>query len=165
MSTEVNCGQVRGPVQFTFARSVDPVLPSEISITRMAVTNAKDAANERTMGRKFIVPYGLYRMEGFISVPLAEKCGFSEQDAEILWQALTEMFEHDHSAARGKMGTRKLYVFKHDKRLGNAPAQKLFDLVQCRRLDPETPPRSFSDYAVSVRAAGIQEGVALIEIV
>lgn len=163
MSTEVNCGQVRGPVQFTFARSADPVVPSEISITRMAVTNARDAANERTMGRKFIVPYGLYRMEGFISAPLAEKCGFTEEDAALLWQALTEMFEHDHSAARGKMGTRKLYVFKHDKRLGNAPAQKLFDLVQCRRVDADTPPRSFADYAVSVREADLPEGVELIE--
>lgn len=163
MSTEVNCGQVRGPVQFTFARSEDPVVPAEISITRMAVTNAKDVANERTMGRKHIVPYGLYRMEGFISAPLAEKSGFSEGDADILWQALTEMFEHDHSAARGKMGTRKLYVFKHDKRLGNAPAQKLFDLVTCRRLNEETPPRSFADYEVSVNESGLPEGVQLIE--
>ncbi|MBD5418192.1 MAG: type I-C CRISPR-associated protein Cas7/Csd2 [Desulfovibrio sp.] len=163
MSTEVNCGQVRGPVQFTFARSEDPVVPAEISITRMAVTNAKDVDKERTIGRKHIVPYGLYRMEGFISAPLAEKCGFTEGDAEILWQALTEMFEHDHSAARGKMGTRKLYVFKHAKRLGNAPAQKLFDLVQCRRLDEETPPRSFADYEVTVDEAALPEGVELIE--
>ena len=138
-------------------------MPSEISITRMAVTNAKDAANERTMGRKFIVPYGLYRMEGFISAPLAEKCGFTEEDAALLWQALTEMFEHDHSAARGKMGTRKLYVFRHDKRLGNAPAQKLFDLVECRRVDADTPPRSFADYEVSVKKADLPAGVELIE--
>ena len=163
MSTEVNCGQVRGPVQFTFARSADPVVPTEISITRMAVTNAKDAANERTMGRKFIVPYGLYRMEGFISAPLAEKCGFTEEDAALLWQALTEMFEHDHSAARGKMGTRRLFVFRHDKRLGNAPAQKLFDLVECRRVDAATPPRSFADYEVSVNKADLPAGVELIE--
>ena len=162
MSTEVNCGQVRGPVQFTFARSADPVVPSEISITRMAVTNAKDAANERTMGRKFIVPYGLYRMEGFISAPLAEKCGFSEEDADLLWQALAEMFEHDHSAARGKMGTRKLYVFRHGKRMGNAPAQKLFDLVRCRRRHPETPPRSFADYEVALEGE-LPAGVEVME--
>ncbi|MBD5538696.1 MAG: type I-C CRISPR-associated protein Cas7/Csd2 [Desulfovibrio sp.] len=165
MSTKVDCGQVRGPVQFTFARSEDPVVPAEISITRMAVTRQEEAekGNDRTMGRKHIVPYGLYRMEGFISAPLAEKSGFTEGDAEILWRALAEMFEHDHSAARGKMGTRKLYVFRHDKRLGNAPAQKLFDLVRCRRPEPDTPPRSFADYEVTVNKAGLPEGVELIE--
>ena len=162
MSTGVNCGQVRGPVQFTFGRSADPVVPAEISITRMAVTNAKDAANERTMGRKFIVPYGLSRMEGFISAPLAENSGFSEEDAALLWEALTDMFEHDHSAARGKMGTRKLYVFRHDKRMGNAPAQKLFDLVRCRRRDPETPARSFADYEVTLEGE-VPAGVEVME--
>lgn len=145
MSTEVNCGQVRGPVQFTFARSEEAIVPAEVSITRMAVTNMKDRDNERTMGRKFIVPYGLYRVEGFISAPLAEKTGFSEADVEQLWESLINMFEHDHSAARGKMSSRKLFVFKHEKRMGNAPAQTLFDLVQCQRVT-EGPARSFADY-------------------
>ena len=145
MSTEVNCGQVRGPVQFTFARSEEAIVPAEVSITRMAVTNMKDRDNERTMGRKFIVPYGLYRGEGFISAPLAEKTGFSEADVELLWESLINMFEHDHSAARGKMSSRKLFVFKHEKRMGNAPAQTLFDLVQCQRVT-EGPARSFADY-------------------
>ena len=145
MSTEVNCGQVRGPVQFTFARSEEAIVPAEVSITRMAVTNMKERDNERTMGRKFIVPYGLYRVEGFISAPLAEKTGFSEADVELLWESLINMFEHDHSAARGKMSSRKLFVFKHEKRMGNAPAQTLFDLVQCQRVT-EGPARSFADY-------------------
>lgn len=159
MSTEVNCGQVRGPVQLTFARSEDPVVPSEVSITRMAVTNEKDLEKERTMGRKFIVPYGLYRVEGFISAPLAGKTGFSENDVELLWEALINMFEHDHSAARGKMSSRKLFVFNHEKRMGNAPAQKLFDLVQCTRVT-EGPARSFADYAV-VLQEGCPEGVTV----
>ena len=145
MSTEVNCGQVRGPVQFTFARSEEAIVPAEVSITRMAVTNMKDRDNERTMGRKFIVPYGLYRVEGFISAPLAVQTGFSEADVELLWESLINMFEHDHSAARGKMSSRKLFVFKHEKRMGNAPAQTLFDLVQCQRVT-EGPARSFADY-------------------
>lgn len=161
MSTEVNCGQVRGPVQLTFARSEEPVVPSEVSITRMAVTNEKDLEKERTMGRKFIVPYGLYRVEGFISAPLAEKSGFSEEDVELLWEALINMFEHDHSAARGKMSSRKLFVFKHEKRMGNAPAQKLFDLVRCRRVT-EGPARAFTDYEVVLRE-GCPEGVTAEE--
>ena len=145
MSTEVNCGQVRGPVQFTFARSEEAIVPAEVNITRMAVTNMKDRDKERTMGRKFIGPYGLYRVEGFISAPLAEKTGFSKADVELLWESLINMFEHDHSAARGKMSSRKLFVFKHEKRMGNAPAQTLFDLVQCQRVT-EGPARSFADY-------------------
>ena len=161
MSTEVNCGQVRGPVQFTFARSEEPIVPSEVSITRMAVTNEKDRSNERTMGRKFIVPYGLYRMEWFISVPLAEKSGFSEEDLELLWEALVNMFEHDHSAARGKMSSRKLFVFKHEKRMGNAPAQKLFDLVRCRRTS-EGAARDFTDYEITLQD-GCPEGVTVEE--
>lgn len=162
MSTEVNCGQVRGPVQFTFARSEEPVVPAEVSITRMAVTNVKDLEKERTMGRKFIVPYGLYRVEGFISAPLAEKTGFSEMDLVLLKEALINMFEHDHSAARGKMATRKLFVFQHEKRMGNAPAQKLFDMVQCRRVT-EGPARAFADYAVSL-AGECPEGVTVEEL-
>ncbi|MBQ9407277.1 MAG: type I-C CRISPR-associated protein Cas7/Csd2 [Desulfovibrio sp.] len=161
MSTEVNCGQVRGPVQFTFARSEDPIVPSEISITRMAVTNVKDLEKERTMGRKFIVPYGLYRMEGFISAPLAEKSGFSEEDVELLWEALGNMFEHDHSAARPKMSSRKLFVFSHEKRMGNAPAQTLFDLIQCRRVT-EGPARSFADYEIVLQDK-CPDGVTKIE--
>lgn len=163
MATEVNCGQVRGPVQLTFARSVDPVVPAEVSITRMAVTNEKDANNERTMGRKFIVPYGLYRAEGFISVPLAEKTGFSDDDLALLWEALINMFEHDRSAARGKMASRKLFVFRHEKRMGNAPAHKLFDLVRCRRVN-EGPARSFADYAVSLEGP-CPDGVTVEELV
>lgn len=150
MSTDINCGQVRGPVQFTFARSEEPVVPSEISITRMAVTNIKDLEKERTMGRKFIVPYGLYRMEGFVSAPLAEKTGFSEDDMSLLCEALINMFENDRSAARGKMSSRKLIVFRHEKRMGNAPAQALFDLVRCRRIT-EGPARAFTDYAIDVQ--------------
>ena len=159
MSTEVNCGQVRGPVQLTFARSEESIVPSEVSITRMAVTNEKDRENERTMGRKFIVPYGLYRAEGFISAPLAEKTGFSEDDAELLWEALISMFEHDHSAARGKMSSRKLVVFRHEKRMGNAPAQMLFDLVRCSRVT-EGPARSFADYRIEV-SSETPEGVSV----
>ena len=161
MSTEVNCGQVRGPVQLTFARSVEPVVPAEVSITRMAVTNEEDLEKERTMGRKFIVPYGLYRAEGFVSVPLAEKTGFSDTDLNLLWEALINMFEHDHSAARGKMGSRKLFVFRHDKRMGNAPAQKLFDMVRCRRVT-EGPARGFADYAVTLEGA-CPDGVSVEE--
>lgn len=163
MATEVNCGQVRGPVQLTFARSVEPVVPAEVSITRMAVTNEKDANNERTMGRKFIVPYGLYRAEGFISVPLAEKTGFSDDDLALLWDALINMFEHDRSAARGKMASRKLFVFRHEKRMGNAPAHKLFDLVHCRRMN-EGPARSFADYAVTLEGP-CPDGVTVEELV
>lgn len=157
MTTEVNTGQVRGPVQICFARSVEPVMPMEVSITRMAVTNEKDFEKERTMGRKFIVPYGLYRVEGFVSAPLAEKTGFTEQDAQLLWEALCNMFENDHSAARGKMSTRKLIVFKHDSRMGNAPAHSLFDRVHCARVDSGSaaPARAFADYAIHVDTQGL----------
>lgn len=151
MSTEVNTGIVRGPVQIAFARSIDPVFPQEISITRMAVTNEKDVEKERTMGRKHIIPYGLYRAHGFISAALAEKTGFTEEDLEILWKSLTEMFEHDHSAARGEMATQKLIIFKHADKLGNAPSHKLFDLVKINRanVDEASPARSFNDYVVA----------------
>lgn len=163
MTTEVNCGQVRGPVQFAFANSIDPIVPSEISITRMAVTNEKDLEKERTMGRKFIVPYALYRAEGFVSPHLAmgdKGTGFSEDDLELLWQALMNMFEYDHSAARGKMASRKLVVFKHDSALGAAPAHTLFDLVDVQRAeDAEGPARAFSDYTVTVNQANVPSGV------
>ena len=163
MSTEINCGQVQGPVQFTFARSQEAIVPSEICITRMAVAKKNDKAVDqgRTMGRKFIVPYGLYRMEGFISAPLAEKTDFTEEDLELLWEALANMFEHDHSAARGKMCARKLFVFKHEKRLGNAPAQKLFDMVQCRRVTDGVA-RSFADYDISL-SGNCPDGVTVEE--
>lgn len=142
-------GQVRGPVQLAFARSIDPIVTLEHSITRMAVTNEKDLEKERTMGRKFTVPYGLYVAHGFISSFLAKQTHFSDTDLELLWEALVSMFEHDRSAARGEMATRGLYVFKHDSELGNAPAHKLFDLIQVKRSNGGNgPPRSFSDYSV-----------------
>lgn len=163
MTTEVNCGQVRGPVQLSFARSLDPIVPQEITITRMAVTNEKDAEKEKTMGRKHIVPYALYRLEGYISAPLAEKTDFSEADLAVFWEALLNMFEHDHSAARGRMASRKLVVFEHDSKLGNAPAHKLFDLVTAARVDGNKPPRAFSDYCIAVNYAAKPEGVTIIE--
>lgn len=151
MTTEVNCGQVRGPIQLAFAKSVEPIVPQEVSITRMAVTNEKDLEKERTMGRKHIVPYGLYVAHGFISAPLAEKTGFTEDDLQLLWNALINMFEHDRSAARGMMSSRKLFVFKHENKLGNAPAHQLFDLVDIKRVEgSQGPARSFKDYAVTV---------------
>ncbi|MBW2092633.1 MAG: type I-C CRISPR-associated protein Cas7/Csd2 [Deltaproteobacteria bacterium] len=160
MSTEVNCGQVRGPVQLNFARSVEPITPMEVSITRMAVTNEKDLEKERTMGNKHIVPYGLYRGEGYISAHLAQKTGFTQDDLELLWEALKNMFEHDHSAARGKMNARKLIVFKHDSLLGNAPAHRLFDLVRIERAtDENKPARSFMDYQIFIDQANLPGGV------
>ncbi len=162
MTTEVNCGQVRGPVQLAFAKSVEPIIPQEVSITRMAVTNEKDLEKERTMGRKHIVPYGLYVAHGFVSAPLAEKTGFSDDDLNLLWDALMNMFEHDRSAARGLMSSRKLIVFKHDNKLGNAPAHKLFELVQVRRAQNSSgPARSFADYTVTVGPA--PAGVEIIK--
>jgi CRISPR-associated protein Csd2 len=168
MTTEVNSGQVRGPVQLAFAKSIDPVIPLEISITRMAVTNEKDLEKERTMGRKSIVPYGLYRVHGFISAKLAEKTGYSEADLEKMWQALQMMFEHDHSAARGEMVARKLIVFKHKDALGNMPSHKLFERVTVGRINGEsgTPASSFDDYQVAINGDGLeQNGVTVEEIV
>ncbi len=164
MTTEINCGQVKGPVQLTFAKSIDPVVPLEITITRMAVTNEKDLEKERTIGRKHIIPYGLYRMEGFISAYLANQTGFSEYDLELLWEALTNMFDHDRSAARGKMTARKLFIFKHNSMLGNAPAHKLFALVRCnRKSESEKPIRSFDDYDIILNKEKIPEGISVIE--
>ncbi|MET0051624.1 MAG: type I-C CRISPR-associated protein Cas7/Csd2, partial [Candidatus Thiodiazotropha sp.] len=159
MTTEVNSGQVRGPVQLAFAKSIDPIIPLEVSITRMAVTNEKDLEKERTMGRKSIVPYGLYRVHGFISAKLAEKTGFSESDLEKLWQALQMMFEHDHSAARGEMVARKLVVFKHKDALGNMPSHKLFDRVTIERVkgEPGTPAGGFDDYRIAIDSNGLAE--------
>jgi CRISPR-associated protein Csd2 len=165
MTTEINAGQVRGPIQMAFATSVDPVVPLEVSITRMAVTNEKDLEKERTMGRKHIIPYGLYRAHGFISAKLAERTGFSDADLELLWRALANMFEHDRSAARGEMAARRLIVFKHECAMGNAPAHKLFDLVKAERLEGEadTPARSFADYRISVDAESVPVGVSVRE--
>lgn len=166
MTTEVNCGQVRGPVQINFARSIEPIVPLEISITRMAVTNERDQDKERTMGRKHVIPYALYRAEGYVSAKLAEQTGFSDEDLGLLWDALTNMFDHDHSAARGKMNARGLYIFKHDCPLGKAPAHKLFALVTVDRAgDGEKPARAFFDYAVTVRRGGLPPGVALLEVI
>mgnify|MGYP002732330082 CR=1 FL=1 len=154
---DYKCGQVRGPVQLCFGRSVDAVLPQEITITRMAVTNVKekdagDDTKKRTMGRKYSIPYALYRMEGFVSPAYAEKTGFDEKDLALLWEALLNMFELDHSAARGRMATRKLYVFEHESKLGNAPSYALFDAVHAAALDPDKPARRFEDYQIAVDA-------------
>ena len=148
----LNCGQVRGPVQLGFARSIDPILPQEVTITRIAITTEADAEKKGTeMGRKYIVPYGLYRAEGYVSANLARKVtGFSEEDLQLLWQAILNMFENDHSAARGKMAVRELIVFKHESELGNAPAYKLFDAVQVARREDVDVPRRYGDYIVTV---------------
>ena len=164
MTTGVNCGQVRGPVQLNFARSIDPIVQQEVTITRMAVTSEKDAEEkDREMGRKHIVPYALYRAEGFVSAFLAKKTDFNEDDLSLLWDALINMFDHDRSAARGKMAARKLFVFKHESPLGNAPAYKLFDLVTIVRKDLGRPARAFTDYAVTVDQINLPEGVEMAE--
>ena len=167
MSTGVNCGQVRGPVQMTFARSINPIISQEHSITRMAVTTIKEAEKQsgdnRTMGRKFTVPYGLYRCHGFISAYLAQQTGFSEDDLELLLQALENMFEHDRSAARGEMTTRGLYVFKHNNKLGNAPAHHLFERITVALKDDSKPPREFNNYQISTDAQNLPAGVELIQ--
>lgn len=166
MSTGINCGQVRGPVQLTFARSIDPIVALEHSITRMAVATEAEAEKQqgdnRTMGRKHTVPYGIYMAHGFISSFLAKQTGFGEDDLELLWQALENMFEHDRSAARGEMSTRGLYVFKHASELGNAHAHALFDRVSVQRKPDVDVARNFSDYEVSVDEAGLPAGITLI---
>jgi CRISPR-associated protein Csd2 len=168
MSTGINCGQVRGPIQLTFARSVDPIVALEHSITRMAVATEaeaeKQSGDNRTMGRKFTVPYGLYAAHGFVSSFLAKQTGFDENDLELLWQSLAQMFEHDRSAARGEMSTRGLYVFKHDSELGNAPAHSLFELIHIKK-NSEEPAREFSDYTVTVDEAKLPTGVKLQRLV
>jgi CRISPR-associated protein Csd2 len=187
MSTGINCGQVKGPVQMTFATSVEPIMPLEISITRMAATNeaerkqkaegddSSERTDNRTMGRKHIVPYGLYVAHGFISAKFAERTGFSEDDLELLFEALATMLEHDRSAARGEMATRKLIVFKHDNALGNAPAHQLFDRVKIgrnvdgqfrtidARLDNLPPARAFADYVVAIDRDNLPVGVEIME--
>lgn len=188
MSTGINAGQVRGPVQLTFANSIEPVMPQEISITRMAATNEAekkqrteggDEGNERvdnrTMGRKHIIPYALYRAHGFISAKLAERTGFSDGDLDLFFEALTAMFEHDRSAARGEMATRRLIVFKHENSMGNAPAHALFDRVAIgrnidgefraidSRIDNYPPARAFSDYSVTIDRENLPAGIDIIE--
>lgn len=156
----LNCGQVRGPVQLTFARSIDPVVPQEVTITRVAITTEADAEKKGTeMGRKHIIPYALYRAEGFVSANLARKStGFSEEDLELLWQAILNMFENDHSAARGKMAVRDLIIFRHDSELGNAPSYKLFDAVSVEKKEGVDLPRSYKDYQIRV-SDNLPEGV------
>jgi CRISPR-associated protein Csd2 len=188
MSTGINCGQVRGPVQITFAQSAEPIVPQEISITRMAATNeaekkqraegseeGNDRVDNRTMGRKYIVPYGLYRAHGFISAKLAERTGFSDQDLDVLREAVAGMFEQDHSAARGEMACRRAVAFRHSGPLGNAPAHVLFERVRVgrnidgefrsinRRLDNYPPAREFSDYRIEVDRENLPEGVEVID--
>ena len=168
MMTGKNAGQVRGPVQLTFARSVDQIVPLEHSITRMAVTTPAEAEKQqgdnRTMGRKFTVPYALYRCHGFVSAPLADKTGFSDADLTLFWDALANMFEHDRSAARGQMAARKLIVFKHDSRMGMAHAHQLFDLVQVSRSgDLDKPPRAFSDYRIDFDKTKVPAGIFVDE--
>ncbi|QIK41521.1 type I-C CRISPR-associated protein Cas7/Csd2 [Pontivivens nitratireducens] len=176
MTTEVNAGQVRGPVQLTFAKSAEPIMPLEVSITRSSVTNVKDADKERTMGRKHVVPYGLYRAHGFINANLARRTGFSEDDLVLLWASFRDMFEHDRSAARGMMAARRLIAFRHDSALGNAQAHKLFDRVTVHRAhEGSTLPvgdggthnwpvaRAFTDYAIRLDDADLPEGIEIIE--
>lgn len=157
----LNCGQVRGPVQIGFARSIDPIISQEVTITRVAITTEKDAENKSTeMGRKSIVPYGLYRAEGFVSANLARKVtGFTEEDLDLLWEAIINMFENDHSAARGKMAVRELIVFKHSKELGDCPAYKLFDAVEVKRNPDVEYPRKYQDYTVQIHQENIPETV------
>jgi CRISPR-associated protein Csd2 len=163
MTTDVNCGQVRGPVQLTFAKSQDPIFQQEVTITRQAVTNIKDADKEKTMGKKQIVPYGLYRAEGYVSAHLAKKVtGFSEDDLNLLWESLVNMFEHDHSASRGKLSAKKLIVFKHDSELGCCQSHILFDKVKVEKIPKDLPPRSFRDYKVTIDKS-VPKGVEIIE--
>lgn len=168
MSTGKNAGQVRGPIQFTFARSIDTIATAEHSITRMAVATEKEAEKQNgdnlTMGRKATVPYGLYVCHGFISASLAKQTGFSEEDLELFFEALKNMFDVDRSAARGLMSAQKLIVFRHDSVLGNAPANKLFDLVKIKK-NTEAAPRSFSDYVVSIDKDSVPNGVTVEELI
>lgn len=172
MKAALNCGQVRGPVQLGFARSVEPVVPQEVTITRVAITTEADAEKKGTeMGRKHIIPYGLYRAEGYVSANLARKVtGFSEEDLALLWEAIINMFEHDHSASRGKMAVRELIVFKHASELGNAPSYKLFDTVTVARKqngtqDEHIPARCYADYEVHIDEAAIPEHVTCMRMI
>ncbi len=164
MSTgDKGAGQVRGPIQITFSRSVEPVVISEHSITRMAVTNEKDVDKERTMGRKFTIPYGLYRAHGFVSPHLAGQTGFTQEDLNVFWDALLEMFELDHSAARGMMSARKLVIFEHKTALGSAPAHELFERVMCERVT-DGPAREFKDYKITIDGEEIKEPKTIVNV-
>lgn len=165
VKASLNCGQVRGPVQLGFARSIDPIVTQEVTITRVAITTEEDSAKKSTeMGRKYIVPYALYRVDGYISANLARKVtGFSEDDLALLWKAIINMFEYDRSAARGNMAVRKLIVFKHNSELGNAPAYKLFDTIKVSRKPEVIAPRNYSDYEVKVELAQLPEGITCTE--
>lgn len=167
MTTEKNAGQVRGPVQIAFSRSVEPIVSLEQSITRMAVTTQKESdaqsGGNRTMGRKEIIPYALYEAHGFISPQLAAQTGFSDDDLQLLWQALQTMFEHDRSAARGEMSSRKLIVFEHESPLGNAPAHKLFERLNVKRIDESKPARKYADYAVKLVSDNLPTGIKIHE--
>lgn len=167
MTTGENAGQVRGPIQFTFARSVSPIVSFEHSITRMAVTDKKDESktgDNRTMGRKSTVPYGLYLSHGFISANLAKQTGFNESDLQLFWDALRNMFDNDRSASRGLMSARRVIVFKHDSELGNAPANVLFDRVKITLKDPACPPRSFNDYQITIDKDNLPNGITVLEL-
>lgn len=161
VKASLNCGQVRGPVQLGFARSIDPIISQEVTITRVAITTETAAENKKTeMGRKTIVPYGLYRVEGYVSANLARKTtGFSEEDLALLWDAIINMFENDHSAARGKMAVRELIVFKHSKELGDCPAYKLFEAVEVKKKDEVIYPRKYQDYTVTLHEEEIPDSV------
>ncbi len=161
MTTKINCGQVRGPVQFTFARSMDPIIAQEVTITRQAVTQ-EGQTKDREMGRKHIIPYALYRMNGYVSAHLAQKTGFSDDDLQLLWEALLNMFEHDRSASRGQMSVRKLVIFEHQSALGNAPAHTLFSRVKVERVT-DNPPRQAEDYLITVNRDNLPEGISIIE--
>ena len=165
VKASLNCGQVRGPVQFGFARSIDPIVSQEVTITRVAITTEDDSAKKSTeMGRKYIVPYALYRVDGYISANLARKVtGFNEKDLALLWQAIINMFEYDRSAARGNMAVRNLIVFKHDSELGNAPAYKLFETIKVTKKSDVVAPRNYSDYEVEIAKDKLPEGITCIE--
>lgn len=167
LSTGDNCGQVRGPAQMNFSRSIDPISFQEVTLMRQTVTRIEDIEKKRAIGRRYIIPYALYRVEGYISAKLANDTtkgtGFSEEDLALLWESLVNMFEHDRAAVRGKMATQKLIVFKHDTALGNAPAHRLFDLVKVSKRKDVNPPRSYKDYQVEVDQANVPSGVTLIE--
>ncbi len=167
VKAKLNCGQVRGPVQLGFARSIDPIVPQEVTITRVAITTEEDAKKKETeMGRKYIVPYALYKAEGYVSANLAQKVTkFSEDDLALLWEAIINMFEYDHSAARGKMAVRELIVFKHDTALGNTQSYKLFDTVSVKKKLEGTVPRTYGDYLVTIDEQAIPAGVTMIRMI
>lgn len=164
---KLNCGQVCGPVQLAFARSIEPVLPQDITISRITVATENESLTKNTMfGHKFIIPYALYKVEGYVSANLARKVtGFSEEDLQLLWKAIINMFECDRAAARGNMAVRELIVFKHDSELGEAPAYKLFDTIKISRNNPETPARAYSDYTVTIDEAKIPAGITMTRMI